>query len=206
MKEDLARLIIGGGPIGICLVQVLKLKGAKNIMVAELLENRKQLALDYGATRIVDPKEVDVPSQVRGLTDTAGADVIFDTAGVERALNSAIHACRTHGAIVNIAVWESGPAVQVNQLTYHEVNYMGSALYDENSFREVIEAITTGEFFNSLPWGSSSARLTSLLLGHLNPEKMVTDKIKLDEVVERGIETLLNDRGGHCKIVVDAQT
>lgn len=32
-------------------------------------------------------------------------------------------------------------------------------------------------------WGSSSARLTGLLLGQLNPEKMRTDKIKLDEVV-----------------------
>jgi threonine dehydrogenase-like Zn-dependent dehydrogenase len=137
-------VIIGGGPIGICLVQVLRLRGAKNVMVAELLENRKRLALDYGATHIVDPKEVDVPARVRGLTDAVGADVVFDTAGVERALNSAIHACRTHGAIVNIAVWERSPAIQVNQLMYHEVNYMGAALYDENSFGGVIEAISNG--------------------------------------------------------------
>lgn len=137
-------VIIGGGPIGICLVQVLRLMGAKNVMVAELLGNRKRLALDYGATHIVDPKEVDVPARVRGLTDAVGADVVFDTAGVERALNSAIHACRTHGAIVNIAVWERSPAIQVNQLMYHEVNYMGAALYDENSFRGVIEAICNG--------------------------------------------------------------
>ncbi|RMJ22224.1 Dehydrogenase [Aspergillus sp. HF37] len=178
-------VIIGGGPIGICLVQALKLKGAKSIIVAELLANRQRLALDYGATHIIDPKEVDVPSRVRGLTDTVGADIIFDTAGVERALNSAIHACRTHGTIVNIAVWERSPAIQVNQLMYHEVNYMGAALYDEQSFREVIEAMSTGQ---------------------LNPEKMVTDKIKLDEVAEHGIEVLLNDRGGHCKILVDAQT
>lgn len=138
-------MVIGGGPIGICIVQVLKLMGAKSIMVAELLGNRKQLALDFGATDIIDPKEVDVPSRVRGLTDSAGADAIFDTAGVEIALNSAIHACRTHGSIVNIAVWERQPTVQVNQLMYHEVNYMGAALYDEKSFLEVIEAISTGK-------------------------------------------------------------
>jgi hypothetical protein len=35
---------------------------------------------------------------------------------------------------------------------------------------------------------------------------MVTDKIKLDEVAERGIEMLLNDRGEHCKILVESQT
>lgn len=77
-------MIIDGGPIEICLAQILKLKGAKNIIITEPLENRKRLALDYGATHIVDLKEVDVPPEVRGLTDTVGADVVFDTAGTER--------------------------------------------------------------------------------------------------------------------------
>lgn len=99
-------MVISGGPIRICIVQVLKVIGAKSIIVAELLGNRKQLALDFGATDIIDPKEVDVPSRVRGLTDSTGADAIFDTARVEIALNSAIHACRTYGSIINIAVWE----------------------------------------------------------------------------------------------------
>lgn len=143
-KPGDSAMIIGGGPIGICLVQVLKLNNASNIIVAELLENRKRLALDYGATHITDPREVDVPSQVRGWTNSTGADVIFDTAGVEIALNSAIHACRTHGSIVNIAVWEKMPNIQVNEMMYHEVNYMGAALYDEDSFRKVIDAIGSG--------------------------------------------------------------
>jgi len=34
---------------------------------------------------------------------------------------------------------------------------------------------------------------------------MITGKIKLDEVVEHGFETLLKDCADHCKIVVDVQ-
>jgi NADPH:quinone reductase-like Zn-dependent oxidoreductase len=83
-------LVLGGGPVGIGIIQVLELQGAKNIMVAELTENRKRFASNYGATHILDPREVDVAAKVRELTDGVGADVVFDTAGVEVALNGAI--------------------------------------------------------------------------------------------------------------------
>ncbi|GKZ26937.1 hypothetical protein AbraIFM66951_008118 [Aspergillus brasiliensis] len=177
-------LVLGGGPVGIGIIQVLQLQGAKNIMVAELTENRKRFASDYGATHILDPREVDVAAKVRELTDGMGADVVFDTAGVEVALNGAIAACRTHGTIVNIAVWEKRPAIRVNDLMYSEVNYTGSALYDESAFREVIRALSYGQ---------------------LKPERMVTSKIKLDEVVEKGFQALVDDRDSHCKILVDVQ-
>ncbi|GKZ75929.1 hypothetical protein CBS63078_706 [Aspergillus niger] len=177
-------LVLGGGPVGIGIIQVLELQGAKNIMVAELTENRKRFASNYGATHILDPREVDVAAKVRELTDGVGVDVVFDTAGVEVALNGAIAACRTHGTIVNIAVWEKRPAIRVNELMYSEVNYTGSALYDESAFREVIRALSYGQ---------------------LKPERMVTSKIRLDEVVEKGFQALVDDRDSHCKILVDVQ-
>lgn len=137
-------LVLGGGPIGIGVIQVLKLQGAKKILVVELMENRKRLAESYGATDILDPRDGDVPEAVHKITNNEGVDVIFDTAGVEVALNGVIPACRVHGTIVNIAVWEERPAVKVNDLTYKEVNYMGAALYDETSFKDVIEALNYG--------------------------------------------------------------
>ncbi|KAJ5712506.1 hypothetical protein N7493_008974 [Penicillium malachiteum] len=177
-------LIVGGGPIGIGIVQVLKLQGATRIMVAELMENRKKLCGEYGATNILDPREVDIASRVHQLTDGGGADVIFDAAGVEKALLDAIPACRTQGTIVNIAVWEKNPAIPVNQLMCNELRYMVAALYDEMSFLDVIRAISHG---------------------HLTPENMITAKIPLDQVVAGGFKALLEHRHQHCKILVDVQ-
>ena len=142
-------LVLGGGPIGIGIIQVLKLQGAKQIILVELMENRKELGKNYGATHIYDPREMDIPEEVNKITETQGADVIFDTAGVEIALNGIIPACRVHGSIVNIAVWENRPALKVNDLTYKEVNYMGAALYDELSFKNVIEALNYGWSFHA---------------------------------------------------------
>lgn len=143
-KPTDSAMVLGGGPIGVGVIQVLKLQGAKNIVVVEPMENRKELAVHYGATHIFDPREVDIPEEALKVTENKGMDVIFDTAGVEIALNGVIPACRVHGTIVNIAVWENRPALKVNDLTYKEVNYMGAALYDERSFKHVIEALSYG--------------------------------------------------------------
>lgn len=138
-------MVMGAGPIGIGLVQVLKLHGAGKIIVVELLDNRKQLARDYGATHILDPRHGDIPKAVRELTDGDGAQIIYDSAGVEIALDGMIDSCKVHGTIVNISVWEEKPKINVNDLMYKEINYMGATLYDEKSFRQVIDVLNDGE-------------------------------------------------------------
>lgn len=197
-------LIVGGGPIGIGVVQVLKLQGAKRIMVVELMENRKRLCRQYGATHVLDPREVDVAQHTRDLTEGIGADVIFDAAGVEKALIGAIPACRTQGTIVNIAVWEKPPAIPVNQLMYNEIRYMGAALYDEMSFLDVIRAISYGETRFSL--GTTLFGELTPLVGELRPEGMVTAHVALEQVVDGGFRALLEHRDQHCKILVDVQS
>lgn len=139
-------LLVGGGPIGVSVVQVLKLQGAKNIIVSELMDNRQHLCRNYGATHILDPREGDIAQGVREITGGVGADVIFDAAGVEKALIGAIPACRVQGTIVNIAVWEKPPSIPVNQLMYKELRYVGAALYDETSFLETIRAVNDGNY------------------------------------------------------------
>ncbi|KAJ6001148.1 alcohol dehydrogenase [Penicillium waksmanii] len=184
-KANDTALVLGGGPIGIGVIQVLKLRGAKNIILVELMENRKKLGKELGATHIFDPKECDIPAEVSKVTNEVGADVIFDSAGVEVALNGIIGACRVHGTIVNIAVWENKPSLAVNDMTYSEINYMGAALYDEQSFLDVIKALSYGQ--------------------QLNTDKMITARIKLAEAVEKGLQELVNHRDRHCKILIDAQ-
>lgn len=177
-------LVIGGGPIGMGVVQVLKMQGARNIMVSELMENRQRFCRDYGASHIIVPGEGDVVQRVREITGGVGADVIFDAVGVEKALIGAIPACRVQGTIVNIAVWEKPPSIPVNQLMYNEIRYMGAALYDEMSFLDTIRAVNYGQ---------------------LKPESMITSRITLDEVVEKGFKALLEHKDEHCKILVDVQ-
>src|SRR4051812_37595448 len=99
-------LVLGSGPIGLSLVQVLKAKGCSNIIVSELAPRRKEFAKEFGAHHVLDPTKDDVVTKVRELTGGLGAHIAFDAAGAQEGLNQAIHAICARGTLVNIAIWE----------------------------------------------------------------------------------------------------
>jgi threonine dehydrogenase-like Zn-dependent dehydrogenase len=80
--EDTA-LVLGGGPIGLAVVQCLLAQGVKKIIVSEVATRRQQFAKDFGAHRILNPKIDDVVKISRELTGGAGPDVVFDCAGLK---------------------------------------------------------------------------------------------------------------------------
>lgn len=45
--------------------------------------------------------------------------------------------------------------------------------------------------------------LLTKIIGKLRPGKMITSKIKLEEVEEKGFKTLVTDKDSHVKILVD---
>ncbi|KIW60704.1 chlorophyll synthesis pathway protein BchC [Exophiala xenobiotica] len=181
-KDGDAALVLGGGPIGLAVVQALAGKGCQRIIVSEVSGRRRQFAKQFGAHHVIDPTAVDVVAEVDRLTDGEGADVGFDAAGVQLAVDSAFKAIKARGTLVNIAVWEKRAALQMNDVVFRERAYMGVATYALGDFEAVINAISTGA---------------------MKPEGMITKTIKLDQVAEEGFKTLIEDKENHVKILVD---
>lgn len=73
--------MLGGGPIGLCVIQALKAKGVGRIIVSEVADRRKDFAKEFGADVIIDPSKEDIVEKVKGLTDGEGVAVVFDCAG-----------------------------------------------------------------------------------------------------------------------------
>lgn len=197
-KKGDSVLILGGGPIGLAVVQSLKAKGAENIIVSEIAPKRKEFARKFGAHHVIDPTQDDIVAKVRELCDGRGANVAFDAAGVQAGLDQAILAVRARGTLVNIAVWEKPVSLQPNHLCFRERNYMGIATYVAGDFEEVIDAIASSESSelcqqNEVDWP----------LGALKPEGMITRKIKLDEIEDKGFKALIEDKDNHVKILVE---
>ena len=137
--------MLGGGPIGLAVIQTLKVMGAGTIIVSEIALRRKEFAKDFGADYVLDPTKDDIPRRVREICDNKGAHLVYDCAGVQVGLDQAILATRTRGTIVNIAVWEKSASIIPNHLCFRERGYMGIATYVEGDFQEVIDAIASGE-------------------------------------------------------------
>ncbi|VUC31358.1 unnamed protein product [Clonostachys rosea] len=181
-QDSDAALVLGGGPIGLAVVQVLAGRGCKNIIVSEVSSKRREFAKHFGAHHVIDPVAEDIVQRVAGLTGGLGADVAFDAAGAQVALDTAFLALKARGTLVNIAVWDKQAKLVMNELVFRERRYMGVATYSLGDFEAVIEAISAGKIV---------------------PAGMITKTIGLDEVEAEGFRTLIEDKENHVKILVD---
>ena len=96
-------LVLGGGPIGLAVIQVLLARGASKVIMSEVAAKRQQFASQFGAHHVIDPRQYDIVSMSRELCGgDNGPDIVFDCAGVPQSLESACKAVKSRGTVVNV--------------------------------------------------------------------------------------------------------
>lgn len=111
--EDVA--IVGAGPIGLLLLQLVRMAGASTVIQTDLEEERLHLAKELGADHTVDIREHDPVKTIMGLTGGYGVDAAIEAVGSPEAITQAMAATRRGGRL-NIfgvspqnAVWNVKP-------------------------------------------------------------------------------------------------
>jgi 2-desacetyl-2-hydroxyethyl bacteriochlorophyllide A dehydrogenase len=178
-----AVLVLGGGPIGLALVQVLRARGVRKVLVSEISSARQRFARAFGAHHVFNPLQYDAVALSRQLSgQDGGVDVVFDCAGVKASIATACAAVRARGCVVNVAIWEGEVGWNPNSLVYREAEFKAVLGYTRADVSAVIEQIAKGG---------------------LRPEGMITSRIALEDVVECGIKALVADKESHVKILVE---
>ncbi|GAA0438631.1 sorbitol dehydrogenase [Acrocarpospora corrugata] len=80
--------VVGCGPIGLLLIQLARLAGASTITAVEPLPHRAEAARRFGAV----------------LTETTEADVVFEVAGNDTAVDTALELARPGGRVVLVGI------------------------------------------------------------------------------------------------------
>jgi L-iditol 2-dehydrogenase len=93
--------VIGCGPIGLLLIQLLRSAGAASVLAIEPHPHRREAALACGADQVSGP-ETDV-SELTGY----GVDVAFEAAGTDDAVRLAMEATRPGGRVVLAGIPDS---------------------------------------------------------------------------------------------------
>ena len=75
-------LVIGAGTIGLLAMQVLRMAGAREVIVSDVSEARLAVARQMGALHTVNPSALDCAGAVRDLTDAHGFDLTFEAVGI----------------------------------------------------------------------------------------------------------------------------
>lgn len=92
-------VVFGGGSIGLMLVQWLRILGASLIVCTDIVDGNLEVARKLGAHVTLNPREIDVPGEVRRLTGD-GVDLALEAAGAPQTLEQTIQVTRPRGAVV----------------------------------------------------------------------------------------------------------
>lgn len=146
LQKNDAVLVVGAGPIGLAIVQVLKSQGIDEIIVVEISEQRGEFARTFGASKVLNPTKVDALVEIRALTsDVRGTAVAFETSGVQAGLDLAMDALKVRGTTVLVSLWEKPPALSILPFLVGEKHIVGTIGYEGSDFEAVIEALATGK-------------------------------------------------------------
>lgn len=180
--KNLSVLVIGGGPVGFATLCNLKAVGCTNVFVSEPTSQRQKQCSAWAKT-VLNPKTQDVPEECRAATpDNAGVDVVFDCAGIPVGMRAGFAALRRKGIFVNVAGWETPFEIPFGEFMGKEITIKATLAYNEKDFGDTVRDFVGGKFEGA--------------------ESMITARIGLEDLVEKGFEELVQRKERHSKILV----
>ncbi len=180
-KDDVV-LIIGPGPMGLLLAQVVKSQGATVIMTGVSKDkDRLEFARNMGVDRTVDVSSEDLKEVIDSMTDGYGVDKGFDCSGFMPAVNDALPLLKKKATFVQVGIFaKKFNEMDQESIIQREINYVGSRSQKPSAWVKSIELLKEEK---------------------VNPEILVTKIVGLGGFHE-AIDDLINGR--EIKIAVDS--
>ena len=132
--------IIGGGPIGLLLAQVIHARKFSKPWIAEISPYRIQLARSMGF-EVIDTNKYELLDRILELTNGEGTNVTFDAAGVPFSCSNIIPITGIKGRIVMTAIHKKPCEIMFQQLSYREQVIIGTRIYAKGDFKEAISLV-----------------------------------------------------------------
>ncbi|MCY4071421.1 MAG: alcohol dehydrogenase catalytic domain-containing protein [Chloroflexi bacterium] len=143
-------LIIGAGPIGLLSLQMLKLRGAARIFIAEIDQARLAMGQELGGIAI-QPKDTDTVQTVLDATGGDGVAVSVDAVGSALTREQCVSATRPTGALVLSGLHEENSVMPVANMIRREIRALGSFAYTAANFSAALDLLGQGAILLD-PW------------------------------------------------------
>jgi len=173
-------VVMGPGPIGLLVAQVVKGFGCTTVLAGtdkdlKRLEVGKRLGIDYA----FDITKVNLAEEINKLTNSMGADVVYDCTGAAPAIRSGMSVLKKMGKFVQVGLTRQTMEIEYALLTQREISIIGTFGHKWKSWETVLQLIREGK---------------------LNVSALITHHFKLEEweeafaIAERqeGIKLLLH--------------
>lgn len=129
-------LVIGGGPIGLCVLLGLRARGAGRVTVIEPVAFKRDLAKSLGATAVLSPDQLKVSPNYTACFECVGGQSTIDVAC----------GCVLSGGCVVVVGISSGPiSVPLPRMQRFEIRIQGSGMYLPKDIDRAIKLIASGQ-------------------------------------------------------------
>lgn len=174
-------LIIGGGTIGLALLQVVQGVYQAEAVVADLVESKLKLAQEMGAKGVINSGQVNAVKEAQKVWDNKGPSVIVEAVGNSKLLQSLI-ADAPPGCRVGVIGFMAEP-IQISpmEITKRELEIIGSRM-NRDKLPDVLNWFKEGKISN--------------------PQKLITHKFKLKDA-QKAFELIEKDPGQVCKVILE---
>jgi L-iditol 2-dehydrogenase len=136
-------LVIGAGVIGLLVLQVLKMKGCRRVLVSDLNEARLAIALATGADEVFVPTDCDVVGEVLLRTGGEGCEVTMECVGFGAAVRTAIDAVRKGGKVGLVGNLAATCELPLQKVVTREISLHGSCA-SSGEYQAAVDALAQG--------------------------------------------------------------
>jgi L-iditol 2-dehydrogenase len=180
VKPEDRVLITGLGPIGLLAIEAAKLFGVTEIYGSDVVAFRRDLALELGASQVLNPLEDDIGKRLEQLSGGKGIDVIIETSGNAKAISDTIDLVKRGGRIVFIGLPTADTIpLNISSLIDAELNVYGLFRY-ANTYPAAIQALSKGK---------------------QDIRRVITHKFALDDIKE-AVELAITEKESSIKIMI----
>jgi alcohol dehydrogenase len=153
--------VVGAGPIGLAAIMGARLYSPAHIVAIDLAGTRREAAKQFGADVTIDPTLEDPAERIASLTDGLGADVAIEAVGVPDTFEMCTRLIRPGGRVANIGVHGKPALLHLESLWTRNVT-ITTGLVDTKSITTLLKLVRSG---------------------HLEPQKFVTHRFELAEML-----------------------
>ena len=172
--------VIGGGAIGLMMVQLSRLSGASSVILSEPVALRRQIGLEVGADYAIDPLAGPIAHQIEAAIHTQGTDVVIECVGNTRATAQAFEAAKDGATVLLFSVPKAN--------TYYDLSL-------EQVFQKELKIV--GSRINPDTHGRAVALINS---GRLKLDRLITHSYPLEQLREAILKQMDNDS---IKVVIE---
>lgn len=104
LRQGMTLAVLGAGAIGLSVIQAAKVAGVERVIVSEPVKERRELALELGASDAIDPSATDAVDEFLRLTSGRGVDVVIECTGSDEAVRDCSRIVRVLGRVVIVGI------------------------------------------------------------------------------------------------------